>query len=64
MMNNSVFTSLNTKNIFVIDKSFLKSDYVEINLSANNGVFNEINLNNAKEMEQYIADFTKSSAAS
>ena len=63
MMNNSVFTSLNTKNIFVIDKSFLKSDYVEIDLSANNGVFNEINLNNAKEMEQYIADFTKSKKA-
>lgn len=63
MMNNSVFTSLNTKNIFVIDKSFPKSDYLEIDLSANNGVFNEINLNNAKEMEQYIADFTKSKKA-
>ena len=63
MMNNSVFTSLNTKNIFVIDKSFLKSDYVEIDLSANNGVFNEINLNNAKEMEQYINDFTTSKKA-
>lgn len=63
MMNNSIFTSLNTKNIFVIDKIYSKSDYTKIDLSANNGAFNEINVNNAKEMEQYINDFTKSKKA-
>ena len=62
-MNNSIFKPLVSNAIFVLDKKYSMSDYVEIDLSANNGIFNDINVNNAKEMEQYIADFTKSKKA-
>ena len=62
-MNNSIFNLLNSKNIFVIDKTFSKSDYIEIDLSASNEALNKINVNAPKEMEQYINKFTKSKNA-
>ena len=62
-MNNSIFNLLNSKNIFVIDKTFSKSDYIEIDLSASNEALNKINVNAPKEMEQYINKFTKSKKA-
>lgn len=63
MMNNLIFTILNTKDIFVIDKSIPKSNFVEIDLSASNEALNKINVNAPKEMEQYINEFTKSKKA-
>jgi len=35
-MNNSLFKSLDTKNVFVIDKIYSKSDYTKIDLSDSN----------------------------
>ncbi len=58
-MNNSIFTSLDTTNVFVIDKIYSKSDYTKIDLSDSNETLNKINLNAPKEMEGYINEFTK-----
>lgn len=41
-MNNSIFTSLDTTNVFVIDKIYSKSDYTKIDLSASNEKLNII----------------------
>jgi murein DD-endopeptidase MepM/ murein hydrolase activator NlpD len=62
-MNNSLFKSFSSNNIFVIDKAFSKSDYTEIDLSASNENLNKINVNAPKEMAEYINDFTKSKNA-
>jgi len=58
-MNYSILKSIDTKNVFVIDKTFSKSDYTEIDLSASNHKLNEINVNAPKEMEDYISGFIK-----
>jgi len=58
-MNNSIFKSFASNNIFVIDKIYSKSDYTKIDLSASNETLNKINVNAPKEMEDYINEFTK-----
>jgi murein DD-endopeptidase MepM/ murein hydrolase activator NlpD len=62
-MNSPIFKSLDTKSVFVIDRTFSKSDYIEIDLSASNVALNKINVNVPKEMEQYMNEFTKSKNA-
>jgi len=43
-MNNSIFKSFTSNNIFVIDKIYSKADYTKIDLSVSNETLNEINV--------------------
>ena len=58
-MNNSIFNSLSSKTILVIDKKYSKSDYTNIDLSVSNESLNKIDVNHPKEMEEFINEFTK-----
>lgn len=62
-MNDSIFKSFASNTTFIIDKKYSMSDYANIDLSVTNESLNIINVNDPKEMEQYIADFTKSKKA-
>ena len=62
-MNDSIFKSFASNTTFVIDKKYSMSDYTNIDLSVSNESLNLININDPKEMEQYINDFIKSKKA-
>jgi len=58
-MNNSIFKTLISSTVFVIDKKYSQSDYTNIDLSDSNESLNKINVNDPKEMEDFINKFTK-----